>query len=107
MKAASYNKSEIMSQAWAMYRSSFYGFSTFADALKMAWYYAKQDAERIKRVEEHKAAQAMSDAQRQTVHVETKKEKLYKEFGKSIARQYRNVTFGKNDWRVSYGCRYY
>ena len=25
----------------------------------------------------------------------------------TMAKQYRNVTFGKNDWRVSYGRRYY
>ena len=35
MRATSYNKSEIMRQAWTMFRSKFYGY-TFAEALKMA-----------------------------------------------------------------------
>ena len=35
------------------------------------------------------------------------KDRFYREFNKTIAREYKNVTFGKNDWRVSYGRRYY
>ena len=107
MKTSIYNKSEIMRQAWSMYRSSFYGYRTFAEALKMAWHYAKQEVARIKQVEARKAAQAAADAARKAAQVETKKDKFYKELDKSLASQYRNVTFGKNDWRVSYGRRYY
>ena len=107
MRATTYNKSEIMRQAWTMFRSKFYGYSTFAEALKMAWYYAKQEAARIAQVEARKAAQAAADEARKAAQVETKKDKFYKEFGKSLSSQYRNVTNGKNDWRVSYGRRYY
>ena len=107
MKATSYNKSEIMRQAWTMFRSKFYGYSTFAEALKMAWLYAKEEVARMKQVEARKAEQAAADAARKAAKVETKQDKFYKEFGKTMAKQYRNVTFGKNDWRVSYGRRYY
>lgn len=106
MKATAYNKSEIMRQAWSMFRNKFYGF-TFAEALKMAWYYAKQEVARIKQVEARKAEQAAIDAARQASKVETRQDKFYKDFGKTMAGRYRNVTAGKNDWRVSYGRRYY
>ena len=106
MKATSYNKSEIMSQAWAMYRNKFFGY-TFAQALKMAWHYAKEEVARKQQVEARKAEQAAAQAARQAAKVETKQDKFYKEFGKTMANRYRNVTFGKNDWRVSYGRRYY
>lgn len=106
MRTASYNKSEIMRQAWAMFHSKFYSY-TFPQALKMAWHYAKQEVARIKQVEARKAAQAAADADRQAAKVETKQDKFYKEFGKTMANHYRNVTFGKNDWRVSFGRRYY
>ena len=33
MRATKYNRSQIMSQAWAMYRNKFYRY-TFAEALK-------------------------------------------------------------------------
>ena len=36
MKATSYNKSEIMKQAWMMFQNKFYGYRTFGEALKMA-----------------------------------------------------------------------
>lgn len=107
MKATTYNKSQIMKQAWSMYRSSFYGYNTFAEALKMAWYYAKQEAIRIAQVEARKAEELVATETRKALQTETKKDKFYKEFGKSLSSQYRNVTFGKNDWRVSYGRRYY
>ena len=106
MKYKTYNKSEIMNQAWAMFRNKFYGY-TFAEALKMAWYYAKQEVARIKQVVIRNAEQAASDAARHAAHIETKQDKFYKEFGKTMSNRYRNVTFGKNDWRISYGCRYY
>ena len=106
MRATTYNRSEIMRQAWAMYRNKFYGY-TFAEALKMAWHYAKQEVARIKQVEARKAAQAASDAQREAAKAESKQDKFYKDFGKTMAGRYRNVTNGKNDWRVSYGRRYY
>ena len=107
MTATTYNKSQIMKQAWTMFRSKFYGYRTFAEALKMAWYYAKEEAARIKQVEARKAAQAAADEARKAAKVETKQDKFYKEFGHTMANRYRNVTMGKNDWRVSYGRRYY
>ena len=107
MKATSYNKSEIMKQAWMMFQNKFFGFTSFGEALKRAWFYAKQEVARIKQVETRKAAQAAADAERLSNKVETKQDKFYKEFGKTMANRYRNVTMGKNDWRVSYGRRYY
>ena len=89
-----------------MFRNKFYGF-TFAEALKMAWYYAKQEVARIKQVEARKAEQAATYAARQAAKEETRQDKFYKDFGKTMAGRYRNVTVGKNDWRVSYGRRYY
>ena len=50
---------------------------------------------------------AAEAAAREAAKVETKRDRFYKDFNKTIAREYRNVTFGKNDWRVSYGRRYY
>ena len=107
MRATKYNKSQIMKQAWTMFRSKFYGYNTFAEALKMAWHYAKEEVARIKQVEARKAAQAAADAARKAAKVESKQDKFYKSFGKIIARQYRNVTFGKNDYQVAYGRKYY
>ena len=107
MKSAKYNKSEIMKQAWTMFRTSIYGYETFAQALRMAWYYAKREAERLAQVEARKAAMVAEAAAREAAKVKTKRDRFYKDFNKTIAREYRNVTFGKNDWRVSYGRRYY
>lgn len=106
MRTTTYNRSVIMRQAWTMFRSKFYGHRTFAEALKMAWYYAKEEVARIKQVEARKAEQAAANAARKAVKVETKQDKFYKEFGKTMANRYRNVTMGKNDWCVSYGRRY-
>ena len=106
MRATKYNKSEIMKQAWMMYRNKFYGY-TFAQALRMAWHYAKQEVARLEAVEARKAQQAAEQAEREANKVETKRDRFYKSFNKTIAREYKNVTFGCNDWRVSYGRRYY
>ena len=70
MKATSYNKSEIMKQAWMMFQNKFFGFTSFGEALKRAWYYAKQEVARIKQVETRKAAQTAADAERLTNKVE-------------------------------------
>ena len=106
MAATKYNKSEIMKQAWMMFRNKFFGY-TFAQALKMAWHYAKEEVARQEAVEARKAQQVAEQAAREAAKVETKKDRFYKSFNKTIAREYKNVTFGKNDWRVSYGRRYY
>ena len=107
MRATTYNKSEIMKQAWMMFQNKFFGFTSFGEALKRAWHYAKEEVARKQQVEVRKAAQAAADAERAGNKVETKQDKFYKEFGKTMANRYRNVTMGKNDWRVSYGRRYY
>lgn len=106
MRATKYNKSEIMKQAWSMFRSKFYGY-TFSQALRMAWHYAKEEVARQEAIEARKAQQAAEQAVREAAKVETKQDKFYKSFNKTIAREYKNVTFGRNDWRVSYGRRYY
>ena len=107
MRATRFNKSQIMKQAWMMFQNKFFGFTSFGEALKMAWNYAKRDVAVKEQAEARKAAQAAADAQREASKVETKQDKFYNRFGKTIARQYRNVTFGKNDYQVSYGRRYY
>ncbi len=107
MRAAKYNKSEIMSQAWMMFQNKFYGFQTFGEALRRAWHYAKQEAQRLAQVEARKAAEAALQAEILAAKPQSKNEGFYKKFNKTIAREYKNVTFGKNDWRVSYGRRYF
>ena len=102
MRATTYNRSEIMRQAWTMFRSKFYGYRTFAEALKMAWHYAKEEVARIKQVEARKAAQAAADAARQAAKVETKQDKFYNSFSRRNNAAYRNVRFGRNDWAVDY-----
>ena len=106
MRATKYNKSEIMKQAWMMFRNKFFGY-TFAQALRMAWHYAKEEVARQEAVEARKAQQVAEQAAREAAKVETKKDKFYKTFNKIIAREYKNVTMGRNDWRVSYGRRYF
>ena len=107
MRATRYNRSEIMSQAWMMFHSSFYHFETFGEALKAAWRCAKEKVAQREAAEARKAQQAAEQAAREAAKVETKKDKFYKSFCKTIAREYKNVTMGRNDWRVSYGRRYY
>ena len=102
MTATTYNRSSIMKQAWTMFRSKFYGYRTFAEALKMAWHYAKEEAARIKQVEARKAAQAAADAARMASKVETKQDKFYNSFRRRNNAAYRNVRFGRNDWAVDY-----
>ena len=97
MKATKYNKSEIMKQAWAMYRNSFYGY-TFSQALSMAWYYAKQEAARLAKVEANKAAESSVAFTK----VETKRDRFYNDFRTRNNAAYRNVRFGRNDWAVDY-----
>ena len=96
-----------MSQAWMMFHSSFYHFATFGEALKTAWRYAKEKVAQREAAEACKAQQAAQQAARAAAKTETKKDRFYREFNKTIAREYRNVTMGRNDWRVSYGRRYY
>ena len=103
MAATKYNKSEIMKQAWMMYRNTLFHY-TFSQALRMAWHYAKEEVARQEAVEARKAQQAAKAAQPKQ---ETKKSSFYKSFNKTIAREYKNVTMGRNDWRVSYGRRYF
>ena len=106
MRATRFNKSEIMKQAWSMYRNTFFHY-TFSQALRMAWHYAKEEVARQEAVEARKAQQAAEQAVREAAKVETKKDRFYKSFNKTINREYKNVTMGRNDWRVSYGRRYY
>lgn len=103
MRATKYNKSEIMKQAWMMYRNTLFHY-TFSQALRMAWHYAKEEVARQEAVEARKAQQAAKAAQPKQ---ETKKSSFYKSFNKTINREYKNVTMGRNDWRVSYGRRYF
>ena len=85
MKKSVYNRSEIMKQAWIMFRTSIYGYETFAQALRMAWYYAKREAERLAQIEARKAAMAAQIAERGAAKVETKRDanNLYNEINKS------------------------
>ena len=96
-----------MKQAWMMFQNKFFGFTSFGEALKRAWHYAKEEVARKQQVEVRKAAQAAADAERAANKAESKQDKFYKEFGNTMANRYRNVKVGRNDWRVSYGRRYY
>lgn len=102
MKATKFNRSEIMKQAWNMYRTKLYGYETFAQALRMAWYYAKQEAAIIAQREARMAEQAAKVAARQAAYVETKQDRFYKNFNRRNNTAYRNVRFGRNDWAVDY-----
>ena len=81
MRATTYNKSEIMKQAWMMFNNNFYHY-TFAEALRMAWYYAKQEVARQKQVEARKAEMAAKISERKANKVETKQDKFYKHQGR-------------------------
>lgn len=107
MKQSRYNRSQIMKQAWMMFQTTIYHYATFGEALKAAWRYAKEEVARKEQVEACKAELAAATAAREAAKVETKRDRFYKSFNKTIAREYKNVTFGKNDWRVSYGRRYF
>ena len=99
MRATKYNKSEIMSQAWMMYHSSFYGFTSFGEALRTAWRYAKEEVARKEAIEARKAAQAIKFMQPKA---ETKEDRFYRNFRTRNNAAYRNVRFGRNDWAVDY-----
>lgn len=81
---AKFNKSEIMKAAHRIFRNS---WCTMSQALKEAWRRAKE-ALKEREAREKRAASFTRSA-------------------KDIqnARAYRNVTFGRNDWRVDYGFR--
>ena len=98
MRATRFNKSEIMKQAWMMFRNKFFGY-TFAQALKMAWHYAKEEVARQEMIEARKAQQMAMSAQPKP---ETKRDRFYKKFNREISAAYRNVRFGRNDWAVDY-----
>ena len=99
MRATKYNKSEIMKQAWMMFRSSFYGFASFGEALSTAWRYAKEEVARQEMIEARKAQQMVMASQPKP---ETKRDRFYKKFNREISAAYRNVRFGRNDWAVDY-----
>ena len=98
MRATKYNKSEIMKQAWSMYRNTFFHY-TFSQALRMAWHYAKEEVARQEMIEARKAQQMAMVSQPKP---ETKRDRFYKKFNREISAAYRNVRFGRNDWAVDY-----
>ncbi len=79
-----------MKNAWRHYRAMFVP-CTFAEALRWAWAVAKRERQyeeqSIRRWAEHKQQFGKMDAE--------------------INRAYKNVVFGRNDYRVSYGYRSY
>lgn len=85
--ATRYNKSEIMRNAHRIYNSSWN--MTFSDALRQAWKRAKEMKE-------------MAEAAEKAAKERALKNDFYSKFDKKIARQYKNVTFGKNDWAADY-----
>lgn len=107
MKSAKFNKSEIMKQAWMMFQTTIFHYATFGEALKAAWRYAKEEVARKEAIEARNAAMAAEQAARKAAKVETKQDRFYKKFNKTIAREYKYVTFGKNDWNVAYGYKRY
>lgn len=101
MKTKRFNLSAIMTEAWNMFKCTFFHYSTFADALKRAWYNAKQ-----KLAAEEARAKRMAETQRMAGEAKqapkSKRDEFYEKFDKQIACDYRNVTMGKNDWVVDY-----
>ena len=68
------NAHRIYNRSWSM---------TFSEALKEAWKRGKEAVE-VLSAESKKAAKA----------------EFYKQFDKRLAREYKNVSFGRNDWKV-------
>ena len=99
MRATKYNKSEIMKQAWMMFRSTFYGFKSFGEALSAAWRYAKEEVARKEAIEARIAAEAIKAMQPKA---EAKDDRYYRNFRTRNNAAYRNVRFGRNDWAVDY-----
>ena len=81
---AKFNKSEIMKSAHRIYRNS---WCTMSEALKEAWRLAKS---------------AMKEREAMKKRAASFKRSAYDE---KNANMYKNVIFGKNDWRVDYGYR--
>ena len=81
---ARFNKSEIMKAAHLIFRNS---WCTMSQALKEAWRRAKEALKEREAMEKRAASFTRSTKDIQN------------------ARAYRNVTFGRNDWRVDYGFR--
>lgn len=84
----SYDKAEIMKNAWRHYNCCIN--ITFGEALSWAWNRAKEErAAKLaeeRRMEEYKAKYSKRDA--------------------FYANSYKNVVWGKTDYRVSYGRRW-
>lgn len=84
----SYDKTWIMKNAWRHFRCCFN--ITFADALRWAWNRAKEERANeeanAKRTAEYKAQYGKQDT--------------------FFSNRYKNVVFGVNDYRVSYGRRW-
>lgn len=81
---ARFNKSEIMKAAHRIFRNS---WCTMSQALKEAWRRAKEALKEREAIGKRAASFTRSAKDIQN------------------ARAYRNVTFGRNDWRVDYGFR--
>lgn len=81
---ARFNKSEIMKAAHRIFRNS---WCTMSQALKEAWRRAKEALMEREAMEKRAASFTRSAKDIQN------------------ASAYRNVTFGRNDWRVDYGFR--
>lgn len=79
-----FNKSEIMKAAHRIFRNS---WCTMSQALKEAWRRAKEALKEREAMEKRATSFTRSAKDIQN------------------ARAYRNVTFGRNDWRVDYGFR--
>lgn len=99
MRATRFNRSEIMSQAWMMFRTSIFGYKTFGQALQAAWHYAKEEVARKEAIEARIAAEAIKAMQPKA---ETKDDRYYRNFRTRNNAAYRNVRFGRNDWAVDY-----
>lgn len=83
-----YDKSFIMKNAWRHYRCCFN--ITFSEALHWAWEHAKEE-------------------RRNTEYAARKHEEYQKQYGKQdryLAKLYKDVVWGKNDYRVTYGHKY-
>lgn len=82
-----YNKSQIMRTAHHI-RNSRWNM-TFGEALKESWKRAKGMA-------------SAQDTETKRLNDKTKKDGFYARFDKKLAREYRNVRFGRNDWAMDH-----
>ena len=88
MKAKRFNKSEIMKRAHNCYRKHSDSM-TFSQCLKWSW---KKAVEELKK----------NNFPSYVIYSVNKRKNFYKKFDEQLNREDQHVTFGRNDWAVTY-----